>query len=87
MKHEMMNAVIYERYGGPEAFNVVEVDKHLPAMNEVLVRAHATTVTSIDRRIRSMDMPYGFGLIAQFLELPSPEIELWEVNSRVKPSR
>lgn len=65
MKHEMMKAVIFESYGGPEVLQVVDVAKPIPAMNEMLVRVHATTVTSADRRLRSMDMPYGFGLIAR----------------------
>ncbi len=61
----MMNAVVYDRYGGPEVLQLVEVAKPTPAENEILVRVHAATVTSGDRRLRSLDMPYGFGLIAR----------------------
>lgn len=60
-----MRAVICERYGGPEVLRIAEIAKPEPAEDEVLVRVHAATVTSADRRLRSMDMPQGFGLIAR----------------------
>lgn len=65
MKRDMMKAVVHERYGGPDVLQVVEVAKPAPNENEILVRIHASTVTSADRRLRSMEMPHGFGLIAR----------------------
>ena len=41
-----MRAVVYRRYGGPEVVELADVPKPVPRDNEVLVRIHATTVTS-----------------------------------------
>jgi NADPH:quinone reductase-like Zn-dependent oxidoreductase len=59
-----MRAVVYEKYGPPEVLQLREVDKPSPRHNEVLIRILATTVTSGDARVRSLNMPYGFELIA-----------------------
>jgi NADPH:quinone reductase-like Zn-dependent oxidoreductase len=56
-----MKAAVYERYGSPDVVEIREVAKPVPRDNEVLIRTHATTVTSGDWRARSLDMPAGFG--------------------------
>lgn len=38
-----------------------------PRDNEVLIKTHATTVTSGDWRTRSLDVPFGFRLISRFI--------------------
>jgi NADPH:quinone reductase-like Zn-dependent oxidoreductase len=43
-----MRAVIHDRYGPPEVLRVAEVDRPAPKEDEVLVRAHASTVTRAD---------------------------------------
>jgi NADPH:quinone reductase-like Zn-dependent oxidoreductase len=43
-----MRAVVYDRYGPPEVLRVEDVDKPVPAENEVLVNVHATTVNRTD---------------------------------------
>lgn len=48
-----MRAVTHRRYGPPEVLGVEEVEKPSPKANEVLVRVHATSVTSGDSRMRS----------------------------------
>lgn len=60
-----MRAAVVERYGEPEAVRVVEVADPSPGRGEVLVRVHATAVTSADARIRGARFPPGFGAVAR----------------------
>jgi NADPH:quinone reductase-like Zn-dependent oxidoreductase len=60
-----MRAFVYRRYGGPDVVELAEVPKPVPRDNEVLVRIHATTVTSGDWRVRTLHVPTGLGLVAR----------------------
>jgi NADPH:quinone reductase-like Zn-dependent oxidoreductase len=62
-----MRAALYEEYGGPEVVRLGEVARPKPNRGEVLIRVHATTVSSGDWRMRSKEIPKGFGLIAPFI--------------------
>ncbi len=62
-----MKAMTYSQYGGPDVVTLSDVPKPTPKRNEVLIRIHATTVTSGDHRARSLDLPAGFGLIGRMV--------------------
>lgn len=62
-----MKAVVFERYGSPDVLEFREVETPAPGDDEVLIRTRATTVTSGDRRVRSLDVPVGFGLMSRLV--------------------
>lgn len=56
-----MRAAVYERYGPPEVVSIRDVPTPAPKEGEVLIRIHATTVSTGDWRARSLALPPGFG--------------------------
>jgi NADPH:quinone reductase-like Zn-dependent oxidoreductase len=48
-----MRAVVHDRYGPPEVLRLEDVERPVPADNEILVRVHATSVTRGDCGWRS----------------------------------
>lgn len=60
-----MRAMVYEKYGAPEVLHLKELPKPVCDPHEVLIRSHATTVSSGDWRVRSLEVPAGFGLMAR----------------------
>lgn len=54
-------------YGGPEVVKIEEAPVPVPRPHEVLVRVVASTVSTADCRLRSKNIPRGFGMIMGLL--------------------
>jgi NADPH:quinone reductase-like Zn-dependent oxidoreductase len=53
----VMRAIEYSSYGSPDVLKLVELEKPVPANNEILIRIHATTVTATEITFRKGE-PY-----------------------------
>lgn len=60
-----MKAAICTAYGDPGVVQIRDIQAPVAKPNEVLIRVHATTVSSGDARIRGARFPAGFAILAR----------------------
>jgi NADPH:quinone reductase-like Zn-dependent oxidoreductase len=60
-----MKAAIYRRYGPPDVVRIADVPRPNVAKKDVLIKVRATTVTAGDARLRSANVPRGFGIMVR----------------------
>ena len=60
-----MKAILHTRFGPPDELQIEEVEKPIPKENEVLIKIHATTVTTTDCNARN------FTFVTKVFHLPA----------------
>ena len=63
-----MKAIVHTKYGPPDELQLLEVEKPVPGDNEVLIKMHATTVTTTDCNARNFTfVPQSFMFFARIM--------------------
>ncbi len=71
-----MKAIVYTKYGSPDVLQLKEVEKPVPADNEVLIKLYATTVETTDAIFRQGSTPSArmfTGLLKPKFTIPGSE--------------
>ena len=77
-----MKAIIHTKYGSPDELQLKEVEKPVPGDIEVLIKIHATTVTTSDCNVRNFTfVPKSFMLFARLMfGLKKPKINILGID-------
>lgn len=92
-----MKAAVYAKYGAPEVLQIKTVAKPNPKDNEILIKIHATAVTSADSRLRQADpfavrfifglfspkKPVLGGVLSGVVEAVGKDVQLFKVGDAV----
>lgn len=62
-----MKAAYYETYGAPSVVEIRDLPRPVPGDNDVLIKVHATIVSSGDARMRAFDIPALFRIPGRFM--------------------
>lgn len=62
-----MKVVVYENYGGPNELKIIESEIPKIGIKDVLIKTVASSATTADMRLRSLNMPFGFKFIGRLL--------------------
>lgn len=62
-----MRAAIATAYGPPEVVRIADVPEPVAGRGEILVRIHAASVSAADWRLRSGNVPTGFGPVIRLM--------------------
>lgn len=54
-QEKFMKAIVYRKYGSPDVFEPLDMEKPIPGSDEVLIKVFATTVTTADCMMRRGD--------------------------------
>lgn len=81
-----MKAAVYHRYGPPSVVQIADAPRPDLGARDVLVKVRATTVTAGDSRLRSGNVPRGFGVMMRLgfgIFGPRKPILGWELAGEV----
>lgn len=72
-----MKAILHTAYGPPDELQLTEVEKPVPKDDQVLIKIHATTVTSSDCNVRNLTFAPTWSLLPMRLQfgLNKPKID------------
>ncbi|MFC1864713.1 NAD(P)-dependent alcohol dehydrogenase [Chloroflexota bacterium] len=80
-----MKAIVYNKFGPPDVFELKEVEKPAPKDNEVLIKVHATSVNAIDIIFRSgAKMLFGLTKLMAGFKKPKCKILGFDASGEVE---
>ena len=77
-----MKAILHTQYGPPDKLQLTELDKPVPKDNEVLIKIHASTVTTSDCNVRNFTFVPKFFLFPMKMKLgyKKPKINILGID-------